>query len=888
MVGENAQCIRRAAPSSNQVGNVVTGFEFSARQDPHGSRDPSTARKFVACHHFSSTTTASRFPSLKLQSNVEKLHSHPAWAALQREFFQSGDAAPVLAGLAALTDDLSLQACQASLAPAFPDSFAMLAVGGYGRRELFPYSDVDILILLDREPQAAGLKDAVAEFVRLLWDAGLRLSHSVRTIAECTELDEQNIELNISLLDRRLLGGSSELYAKLDAKLATFLERQSRPLAQHLARLARARHRKYQDTFYHLEPDIKETPGGLRDLHLVGWLAKLRKTDPAASAHLAPAARFLNSVRCFLHYRAGRDQNLLSFEAQEDIALHSITPVQSPAEFMRQYFQNVRIIDSEARRTLDSTEKSESSLLGQFRDWRSRLSNAEFTVSNERLFLRTPSQLEKDPALALRLFEFVARHGVPLAAETERRLEENRGAFARYSAVPQALWPALRTILSLPYAAMAVRAMHYTSLVQALFPELQNISCLVVPDYYHRYTVDEHTLVTLETLADLAVTKDPARLRFAEILSEIQDQALLRFALLFHDSGKGSHSGDHSRRSVELARQAIERIQMPAPERTLVELMIEHHLDLSAVMNSRDLDDPVTARMLAERIGTLERLKLLTVLTYADISAVNPTAMTPWRLEQLWQTYRITHQELVRELETGRIQVLPEDLPELAAFIKGFPTRYLRTHTPAEIQSHIQLKELSRPTGAAVDIEKQGGVYRATIVARDRPALFASLAGALSSFGMEILKAEAFANTQGLILDTFVFADPKRTLELNSQEMDRLQQTLERGALGKLNVEQLLKTRAAPAKAKRRIQPSVHFDSEACQTATLVEIVAEDRPGLLYDLAATFSAAACNIDVVLIDTEGHKAIDVFYVASDGQKLTPPLEQMLERKLLAVC
>jgi [protein-PII] uridylyltransferase len=819
---------------------------------------------------------------------VEKLHSEPAWEAIQRKFTESGEAAPVLAGLTSLIDQLALRAYQASLQPASPASLAMLAVGGYGRRELFPYSDVDILILIEREAQADGLKDALSEFVRMLWDAGLRLSHSVHTIAECAELHEQNIELNISLLDRRMLGGSSDLNAKLEAKLAPFFERHSRTLAQHLARLARARHRKFQDTFYHLEPDIKETPGGLRDLHLVGWLAKLRKSDSAASGLLAAPARFLSSVRCFLHYRDGRDQNLLSFEAQEDLALHAVPGFESPSEFMREYFRNARVIDSEARRTLDSTEKSESSLIHQFRDWRARLSNGDFTVSHERVYLRTPAQLEKDPGLALRLFEFVARHGIPLAAETERRLEENRGAFARYCQSGQPLWAALRAILTQPHAAMALRAMHYTSLVQALFPEWEKITCLVVPDYYHRYTVDEHTLVAIERLAELAHTKDHTRLRFAEILSEIADQALLRFALLFHDSGKGENSGDHSRRSVELARQAMERIQMPKEDQARVEFLIEHHLDLSAVMNSRDLHDPATATLLAERIGTIEQLKLLAVLTYADISAVNPAAMTPWRLEQLWQTYRVTHQELVRELETVRIRELPKELPEMAAFIKGFPTRYLRTHTPAEIQAHIELKELSRPTGAAVEIERQGSVYRATIVARDRPALFSSLAGALSSFGMDILKAEAFANTQGLVLDTFVFADPKRTLDLNSQEIERLQQSLERAAQGKLNVEQLLKARPAPTKPKRRTVPSVHFDSEACETATLVEIIAEDRPGLLYDLASTFSAAACNIDVVLIDTEGHKAIDVFYVAADGKKLNPELEKLLEKKLLAAC
>src|SRR5262249_15420309 len=153
-----------------------------------------------------------------------------------------------------------------------PNGSAMLAVGGFGRRELFPYSDVDIVILVERESQTIALKHALAEFVRLLWDSGLRLSHSVRTVAECTELHEQNIELNVSLLDRRLLGGSAELYRKLESKLSAFLERQSRPLARHLCRLVRMRHGKYQDTFYHLEPDVKETPGGLRDLHLVGWL----------------------------------------------------------------------------------------------------------------------------------------------------------------------------------------------------------------------------------------------------------------------------------------------------------------------------------------------------------------------------------------------------------------------------------------------------------------------------------------------------------------------------------------------------------------------------------------------------------------------------------------
>jgi [protein-PII] uridylyltransferase len=829
---------------------------------------------------------------------MEKLHSHPGWQQIQQQFFATGAASPVLAGLSALIEQMTIGAFEESLATLPDSSVAMLAVGGFGRRELFPFSDVDVLILIERESQAAAIKDALSEFVRLLWDAGLRLSHSVHTVAECAQIHEGNIELSISLLDHRLLAGSPDAYAKLENKLPAFFNRQSRALARHLCQLARERHEKFQNTLYHLEPNVKETPGGLRDLHLIHWLGKLRKPDEDVAARLCAPTAFMHSLRCFLHYQARRDQNLLTFDAQEALAAQPYLEFREPAALMREYFRNARVIYSEARRALDSNEKSDSSLAAQFRDRRSRLSNTEFTVSNDRVYLRSPTQLTNDPAIILRLLEFIARHGVLLAAETERRLEQVSDSFAAYCVRTQPLWSPFHSILSLPRAALALRAMHDTGLMLAMFPEWKNISSLVVPDFYHRYTVDEHTLVAIEKLAELAASKDPALRRFADIYSEIEDLALLRLALLFHDTGKGARSGDHARLSVELAQAAMRRIQMPPQDQNAVEFLIEHHLDLSAVMNSRDLYDPATAALLANRIGTLERLKLLTLLTYADISAVNPAAMTPWRLEQLWQTYRVAHQQFLHDLETERITDLPSDLPaglpDPQGFIKGFPSRYLRTHTRADIRTHLQLYEFSRDTGVAVQLDAAGGVHRATIIARDRPALFASLAGGLSSFGMDILKAEAFSNAQGLVLDTFVFADPKRTLELNPTENDRLRQTLEDIALGQLDAERLLAGRildersAPPRHKKRTVEPRVHFDPDACDTATLVEIITEDRPGLLYDLAAAFSAAGCNIDVVLIDTEGHKAIDVFYVATNGVKLASNVLDELSRTLLTVC
>src|SRR6266853_4081641 len=494
--------------------------------------------------------------------SLDKLHSGEAWSQIRDKFYATGDAAAVQSGLTAAIDRMSIEAFRPTLQAAFPMGVAMLAVGGYGRRELFPFSDIDIMILVESESLPLSIKDSLSEFMRRQWDAGLRLSHSVRTISECLEVHDQNIELNISLLDRRFLAGDREVFAKLEGKLPAFLVKQGQKLARHLCLLTRARHDKYQDTLFHLEPDMKETPGGLRDLHFIGWISKLRP-ELGSDAVLAPATAFLSSLRCFLHYEAGRDRNVLNFESQERIAEQPFTTVKTPPLWMREYFNHARSVFREAQRTLDACEKSHTSLFTSFRDMRSRLSNADFTVSRERVFVRNPLQLQSDPELVLRLLEFVARHGVPPATETERRIETARAAFAAWCAMPRSLWRPLRTILSLPHAVAALRILHNTGLMQVVFPEWGGVVGLVVRDFYHRYTVDEHTLVCLERLAELRNTHDPAIGRFAALLSEIDNPAVLVFSLLYHDVGKGAFTGDHSRVSVDFALDAMKRMQVP-------------------------------------------------------------------------------------------------------------------------------------------------------------------------------------------------------------------------------------------------------------------------------------------------------------------------------------
>ncbi|HXF27575.1 MAG TPA: ACT domain-containing protein [Bryobacteraceae bacterium] len=751
----------------------------------------------------------------------------------------------------------------------------VLAVGGYGRGELFPFSDIDLLLLIDLAEPPREDRDKISEFLRVLWDAGLRVSQSVRTVKDCCEIHEGNLELTISLLDQRLLCGEPRRWENLTTQFPKFLAAERARVVRHLCQMTRARHAKFGNTIYHLEPNVKEHPGGLRDLHTMHWLRLLRAGD---SEDPHDAREFLFEVRSRLHERAGRDYNLLDFESQE-----AFSP--EPAAWMREYYRNARWIFRSVQQAMEASEGSDSGLLYQFRDWRSRLSNAEFTVLRERVLLREPGKLSSDPASALRLIQFVARHGFRLARDTQRRVE---AALADLADIGKNAWPALREILRLPHSSLALRTMQETGLLAALIPEWKRIDCLVVRDFYHRYTVDEHTLVTLDSLDGLRRAEDPSRQRFRELLEEVDQPELIRLALILHDIGKGGGKGNHSEESTRIGREVMARLAVPEEQRDTVEFLVKRHLDLSSILSSRDLNERETARTIAEHTGTAERLRMLTLLTFCDVSAVNPTAMSPWRLEQLWRTYLLGYQELTRELESERIRA--KDTPaEETDFLAGFPARYLRTHTPAEIAAHRELAQQSGETGAAVALQRTG-VWRMTVAAADRPFLLASVSGALASFGVNILKAEAFSNDQGLVLDTFAFSDPLRTLELNPTEVDRLRDTVLRTVLGKTDVKQLLKHRRAPKPASNaaRVKPAVVFDNGSSERATLIEIVAQDRPGLLHDLAQTISSNGLNIDVVLIDTEAHKALDVFYVTSSGEKIPPETQPQLQEKLLAVC
>jgi [protein-PII] uridylyltransferase len=761
----------------------------------------------------------------------------------------------VLAARTTLVDTIVQERWQ-KLAHEAPPGIALLAVGGYGRRELFPFSDIDLLILTPDEKTQTALKEPLSFCLRDLWDAGLRISQSVRVPDECNQIDAGNAELAVSLLDRRLLAGDEALYRQLKGP---------RPeLGRNIAQLTRERHTQFQDTIYHLEPNVKDAPGGLRDLQVLRWLAKLG----AADSETPPGSETLFGIRCFLHYLACRDDNKLTFERQDEIA--ALAGASSPEELMRSWYRAVRGIARLAKRRLDRFEAKRSSLFSQFRDRTSRLSNTDFTIVHGEIFFRSSAAAQSDPPIILRLFDFVARHGLPLAGDTEERIERAIAGFAEWVESHQPIWPAFRAILREPFGGKALRAMHECGVLEAIFPELKEMEALVIRDFNHRYTVDEHTLVAIETVLQLRAGKAD---QFGELAAETDDLDLLMTALLFHDVGKGDPEEGHVAISRRIAEKTLARCGASDREVGVVAFLIGAHLELSAAMHGRDTSDPSTIRDVAAATGTVERLKLLTLLTYGDISAVHPTAMTPWRRQLLWNLYTSVYGELTRELGEKLAESDLRANPEFQLFLEGLPPRYLRVHSTSEITGHLQLEKEARQQGAAVSLHRNAA-WVLTAAATDRPFLFASIAGALSSFGFNILKAEAFSNAAGTVIDTFCFADPGRNLELNPSEVPEVTKTVRRVLRGEVSVDDLLKRRPPVKPDQHALAASkVSFNNHASPGATLIELVAQDRPGLLYGLASVISEHGGNIEVVLVDTEAKRAIDVFYVTKNEAKLT---------------
>ena len=763
---------------------------------------------------------------------------------------------------------------------------AIIALGGYGRRQLCLHSDVDVLILFDG-PIGAAEEARVRSILHPLWDLHFAVGQQIRRVEDFAQLEIDNPEFLLALLDARAVAGDAALLDRVVAQVRTPAAHAR--ILEALQRLIDERHAGFNGTFYQLEPDIKDAPGALRDLMAVRTIAAL--TDPALldrgpadRARLDEAEEFLLRLRSILHVEHKRNKNVLNHEIQEQAAQRmgyaGGQPGQQVERLMGDYFRHARAV---------------SRSLGWVRQAAPIPVAANLVQSRDGIRFVDAGHADAHPETWLALFQAAIDAGPNVAPVSDEALTWIQQRVERHA--PDAFFPsapdraALLAFLK-PRAGLYARLseMHDCGLLGRMFPEFQAIFCRVVRDFYHKYTVDEHTLLTIRNLERLATRSVRGRERFGALLDDLAHPELLVLALLFHDVGKW-RDDDHAEESVRMAMQMMERLQLPAESVALVEFLIRHHVRMSLVAFRRDTDDPEIVRQFADLVGIEERLKMLCLLTLVDVEAVNPDTLTPWREELLWRLYVDTYNhltleygdELIEHQESGLRALVagrPADVTEaeITRFVEGLPRRYLALFPHDAIYRHVRLSRDITPDDVHADLERKDSLWELTVVTLDKQALFSNICGALSSYGMDITRGHAMTNPNGLVLDIFQFTDQERFLELNASGKEIFLTKLGSIISGETDVAERLRARETSILHRRRtgvtaVPPVIHADNQSSRRYTILDIVAGNALGLLHRVSRVISRHGCDVDLVLISTEGQKAIDVFHITKAGAKLT---------------
>ena len=765
--------------------------------------------------------------------------------------------------------------------------FAICALGGYGRRMLCLHSDLDLLVVFDGRINPAE-EQLVKALLLPLWDLRLTVGHQVRVLADFEHLDTDNPEFLLAVLDARLLAGDLRVFEAVSSQLPRAGRDGSGQVLESLLTLIEQRHDPFNNTIYQLEPDIKDAPGGLRDLASSRWIKVLAgdlwiESGRFDERRLYEAEDLFLRIRSILHLESGRNTNVLSHALQERVAeilrCGGVNAQQQVEHLMGEYFRHAR----EVARTLDWAR---SAAQGARPSAEPQAVGAGLALTADGIRFTDPRAAASGPNGWPLAFRAALDHHCPVSDQALTLIQQNVDRYAPEDFVETEEQQLLIQGLFQPRRGLYARCseMLDCGLLGAMFPEFERIHCRVIRDFYHKYTVDEHTLLTLRNIESLLDPPTPARGRFSSLLQELQRPELLCLALLYHDVGKWTDA-DHTIESTKMAQPMLDRLGLAGEARKTVEFLIHHHLEMSRLAFRRDSEDPHVAGQFASFVGTEDQLKMLCLLTLADVGAVSPETLTPWKEELLWRFYVDTYNHLtlsyadelidrdqadVEALVNGR----PSDIAEteLLWFLSGLPRRYLSMFD----YRHVRLARDVNGDQVHASVEPKDASWELTVVTRDRPFLFSNVSGVLSYFGMDILRGHAMTTPDGLVLDVFQFVDDEGFLRHNAVAASKIVQTLQEIIAGQGDITGLLRGKMQGVSHKpraRRVTPVVYFDDGHSQKYTVLEIVADDSLGLLYRISRVISKQGCDVDLVLVSTEGQKAIDVFHITKAGRKLS---------------
>ena len=795
----------------------------------------------------------------------------------------------------------------------FAAQWAMMATGGYGRGELAPFSDLDLLFIQERAQDEVSQKE-IEDILYLLWDLGLKVGHATRSVRQNINAARDDITIMTALLETRYITGAATLADQLDKALQTLIKKQN-PIDFVTEKLAERdnRHKQHGATRYVVEPQVKEGKGGLRDLHTLFWIAKFayRSADIMAifekgiirvseARAFAASQRFLWTVRCFLHLRAQRGDDRLAFDAQIDIApqmgFTARAGLRDVERFMKRYYLAARHVGNLTRIFCAAIEdefdvKTSFSLARIFNEGVARFSMnlGSFTLKNGRLHLPPQLYFHQQPARIIEIFKLAQNYGLDIHPDSFKRLTRGINRLHHHD-----LWKAeihtdfLAILGHEKNCARVLRLMNETGFLSKYMPDFGRIVGMMQFDMYHSYTVDEHTITAVGIMHDIehGLVRDDAPLA-CDLFSKISSRRALYVAILLHDIAKG-RGGDHSILGAEVASQLCPEFGLNEEETETVIWLIEQHLLMSKIAFRYDLNDPKTITDFVEQVQSPERLKLLLILTVADIRAVGPDIWNGWKASLMRELYwrseaviggagpaEVARAAAGQALHTAKEELVQNHGWNEADFDSHAESFYLSYWTAFDTKAHVKQASLIQkftqsdtPLEIEFDVDKASRTTIMTVIAQDHPGLFSRIAGTVALQQMTIVSARINTRKDGTILDEFRLQDDKNQAVTGSAKLDQLARRIEDALKGQMNLHKALEKRWASQPARLRamsVPPRVIVTNKRSKSHTVIEVNGRDRPGLLYQLTYHIAQMGLQITSASVSTYGEKAVDVFYV-----------------------